>query len=105
MALHNAVDDDDEGTRRPANLHPAAAQQRNQKARNDGGEQTRLRAQTGGNGKGHGQGQGHHADGQPRAHIFEKTGAGVALQGVEKLGSENHQTTIYLCGGLLFDPD
>ena len=45
MALHNAVDDDDEGARWPANLHPAAAQQRNQKAGNDGGEQTGLRAQ------------------------------------------------------------
>ena len=72
MALHDAIDDDDEGPRRPADLHPAATQQRNQKTRNDGGEQARLRAQPRSNGKGHRQGQGHHAHGHSSAHIFEK---------------------------------
>ena len=56
VALHDAVDDDDEGPGRPADLHMRAAQRRDQKARDDGGEQAGLRLDARGDGKGHGQG-------------------------------------------------
>ena len=57
VALHDAVDDDDEGAGRPADLHRTAAEQRDQEAGDDGGEDAGLGLEAGRDRKGHGQRQ------------------------------------------------
>ena len=79
VALDDAVDDDDERARRPANLHPAAAEQRDQKARNDGREQPRLRLEPRRNRKRHGQRQGDHAHREAGGQVFPEPLTAVAL--------------------------
>ena len=55
MFLHDAGHDHDERTGRPADLHPRASQQRNEKPSDDRRVETALRAQTTGDGKGDGE--------------------------------------------------
>jgi hypothetical protein len=88
IALQNAVDDDDERTRRPPNLDPAAAQDGNQKPRNDGREQPGLGLESAGNGKGHGQWQGNDAHGEAGSGIANELLAVIALDGVQQARPE-----------------
>src|SRR5690606_1323648 len=66
MFLDNAKDNDDKGARRTPDLYPAASEEGNQKARDNGGDQSLLRGDPRGDGKGNGQGQGHNAHDDPR---------------------------------------
>ena len=92
VAFDDAVDDDNEGTGRPGNLHPAAAQRRDQKAGNDGREQALFGFDTRGDGKGHGQRQRNDADREAGADVGHQVGPRIAGQGIEQPGSEAMKT-------------
>ena len=59
----DAGDDDDEGAGGSADLSPRAAEGRDQKSGDDGGVDSGLRSDAGGDGEGHGQRQSDEADG------------------------------------------
>ncbi|MPM88938.1 hypothetical protein SDC9_136042 [bioreactor metagenome] len=73
-------DDDDERSSRPADLDPAAAEERDQESRRDRGVEAPLRRQAAGNGERHGQRQRHHADGDPRKQVRLKGLQIITLQ-------------------------
>ena len=58
---HNAVDNDDEGARRSANLHPASAQGRDDETADDGRQNALRRRHARGDAKGYGKRKGHNA--------------------------------------------
>ena len=72
--LHDdAVDDDDVRARRPADLHPRAAEERDEEARDDRGEDAGLRRDAGGDRKRHRERQGDDADRQARDDVGRKS--------------------------------
>jgi hypothetical protein len=88
IALEDAVDDDDEGPGRPADLHARPAQGRDQQPGNDGRDQPLLGLDPRGDGKGHGQRQRHHAHGDACANVGQCARARVAAQVVQQTGTE-----------------
>ena len=79
----------DEGTRRPADLVAAAAQRRNQKAADDGGVKPALRRNAGGDGKRHGKGQGDDGHRQRRQQVLAELGKVIAFaEAGDQLGAE-----------------
>ena len=86
MALHNAIDDHDERTGWPADLHIRATQSRNQEPADDRRPQASLRRQARGNGKSHGQRQRDNAYGDTCTHVAQRHLARVAAQAVEQAG-------------------
>mmetsp|Transcript_7068 Transcript_7068/g.30130 ORF Transcript_7068/g.30130 Transcript_7068/m.30130 type:complete len:536 (+) Transcript_7068:2183-3790(+) len=88
VALQDAVDHDDEGARRPADLHAGAAQQRDQEAGDDGRGQALLGPQTRGDGEGQCERQRDDADRQAGAQVGEQLLAAVAPQQREAAGAE-----------------
>jgi len=88
VALHDAVDDDDEGARRAADLHLRAAQRRDEEAGDDRGDDALLGLDAAGDGEGHRQRQGDHADGQAGGDVGAQLRAAVAAHGVEQARAE-----------------
>ena len=62
VLLHDAVDDHDERAGGPADLHPGAAQRRDQEAGDDRGVEALLRGDAAGDGEGDGEREGDDAD-------------------------------------------
>ena len=84
VALDDAVDDDDESTCWPADLHVGTTQGADQEAGNDGRENALLGLHSAGNGKGHGQRQGDDTHGEAGAHVGNEPARVVAPQGVNQ---------------------
>ena len=77
--VHDAIDDDDEGTRRAANLHLCAAEQRDEEACHDGRNDALLGRHAAGNAEGDGKGQGHNAHDDARHEVLQERLAAVIL--------------------------
>lgn len=103
VAFQNAVDDDDESPGGATDLYPAATQRRNQKACDDGGEQSGLWLEPGSNRKGHGQWQRHHADGDAGAHVTHERGTVITRQAVEEFGTKEGSVQLHR-GGSMHQP-
>ena len=88
VALHDAVDDDDEGTGGPADLHAGAAQRRDQDAGDDGREDALLGLDARRDRKRHGQWQRDDADSDAGAEVGDEAGAVVVLERVEQARAE-----------------
>ena len=73
IALDNSIHNHDKRTRRPANLHARAAEQRNQKTRNNRRENTSFGLQPRRNRKRHCQRQSHDRHGRTGAQIFDQS--------------------------------
>ena len=91
VAFDDAVDDDDEGTGRAADLHMRAAQRRNQQAGDDGGEDALFGIDARGDGEGHGQWERNDADGDAGADVGRQVAAVVVLQRVKQPRAERMQ--------------
>ena len=86
-----AVDDDDEGARGAADLHAAAAEKRNQKARDDGRVDARFGRNARGDAEGHGKRQRHHADREAGRDVAAQHVGVVAAKRLQKYGREVRQ--------------
>ena len=91
VLLDDAVNNNNEGAGRPADLHRRAAQQGNQSARDDGCPDAGLRGEATGNGKGHRQRQGHNADGQTGTQVLDEALSRVAAQRGKNAGPKGRQ--------------
>lgn len=89
MLRDDRRDDDDECPRRPADLNPAAAEERDQESRRDGGIEPAFRRQSACDGERHGQRQRHHTDGQPREKVRAERLEIVMLEIGEENGPEH----------------
>ena len=92
VALHDAVDDHDEGARGPADLHPRSAQRGDQEARDDRGVEPTLRRDTAGDRERDGQRQRDDPDDDPRADVGHELGAVVRSERREQLRNEQRWT-------------
>jgi hypothetical protein len=88
VPLHDAVDDHDEGTGRPPDLHRRAAQRSDDEPRDDGRPQPGLGRQTTGDGKRHGQWQCHHADSQACTDVTPQACAVITRKIVQQPGTK-----------------
>ena len=88
VALDDAVDDDDEGAGRPADLHPRAAERGDQEAGDDRGEDALLGLDARGDRERHRQRQRDDADRDAGADIGEEAGAVVACHCIEQPRAE-----------------
>ena len=91
VALHDAVDDDDEGARRPADLHLRAAERRDQEAGDDGGEDALFGLDAAGDRERHRQRQRDDADRQAGADVGGEALSVVAGEGVDEARAESLQ--------------
>jgi hypothetical protein len=78
----DAVHDDDERARRPADLHTRTAQERDDEAGDDGGEDARFRFRTGCDREGDSEWQSDHADRDTCGEVGSETRAVIAAQGI-----------------------
>ncbi len=81
----DAVDDDDEGARRPADLDAAAAEQRDQEPGDDGGDEALFRGHAGGDREGDRERDRHDPDDDAGLEVREELGARVPAQDREGL--------------------
>ena len=88
VLLDDAVDDDDEGARGAADLHAAAAQQRDDESGDHGRDDTLLGRDARGDAEGDGQRQGDDADDDAGHEIGGEIRARVVFQGLEQFGPE-----------------
>ena len=84
----DAVDDDDEGAGRAADLHARAAERGDDEAGDDGREDAGFRRDTGGDGKRHRERQRDDADGDAGHRVGGERRAVVVLEAVEEPGPE-----------------
>ena len=73
VALDGGGDEHDEGARRAADLKPAAAQERDQEAADDGGVEAAIRRDTRADGDRHRQRQGDDGDGETGENVGAQT--------------------------------
>ena len=71
-------------------MHVRAAQERDQRAANDGSPQSCLGGQAAGNGKGHGQGQGYDTHGGPSTQITDQALAVVVVPNIKNPRAKLH---------------
>ena len=99
--LDDAVDDHDEGARGPSDLHLAAAQQGDDKAADDGGDQAFFRTHARGDTKRDGEGQGDDADNDARHQVSHELFLRIVSQLSEKFGLKHkHVTHFFLAVSL-----
>ena len=91
VALDDAVDDDDEGARRAADLHARAAERRDQEAGDDRGEDSLLGLDAAGDRERHRQRQGDDADGEAGAEVGGEALPVVAGEVVDETRSKGVQ--------------
>ena len=89
VLLHDAVDDHDERAGGPADLHPRAAERRDQEAGDDRGVEAAVRRDAAGDGERDRQGQRDDADDHPGDRVGGELLAGVGLEGGDQLGDEH----------------
>ncbi len=91
MGLNNAVDNDDEGAGRSADLKPRTAKSGNKKARDNGGDQTFVRRRAGGDGDRHSERQRDDGHRQARQRIGAEIGEAISLLGDhrDRFGNED----------------
>ena len=89
VLLDDAVDDHDERAGRPADLHPRAAERRDQEAGDDGRVEAAIRRDPARDGERDGERQRHDADDDARGHIGGELRAVVRLQCRDELGNEH----------------
>ena len=76
---HGGGDEHDERAGRPADLEAAPAQRGDQEPAHDGGVETAIRRDAGGDGEGHGQWQRYDGDRKPRDYVGLQVGEAVAF--------------------------
>ena len=79
ILLDNPVNNHDKRTRRPAYLHLAPAQKRDEETRHNGRNDTLLRTHARGDAKGDGQGQRHNPHDDPRHQVRHKVCSRISL--------------------------
>ncbi len=88
VPLHDRVDDDDEGARRPADLHARATQGGDEKSCDNRGEQPALGADPARNRERDREREGHDSDDDPRTQICEELLASVVRERRDELRDE-----------------
>lgn len=91
VLLDDAVNDDDEGAGRAANLDAAAAQQRDDKAGDDGRDDALLGRDARSDAEGDGQRQGDDADDDAGHQVAHKVGTRVVAERVDEFGPEREE--------------
>jgi hypothetical protein len=90
VLLHDAVNDDDECARRPADLHARAAQRRDQESGYDGGVQATVGRDAARNGECNGERQRDNADNDAGADVGRELRARVVFKGGGQLRDEHN---------------
>ena len=89
VLFQHAHDDDDEGAGGAAYLVLASAEQGNEEAGHDGGDEALGGRKPACNRKGHRQRNGHYADGEPREEVRQKGLLGIGLERGKESRSEH----------------
>ena len=86
VSLHDPVDDHHEGAGGPTDLHPRAAERRDQKACDDGGVEAAVGRDAAGDGEGDRERERHHPDDHPGNDVGGELLASVGPEGGDELG-------------------